>query len=601
MNTPSLSALAVPALLLAFGGTGLWAQSSWPPDEDDPPYTQQPGYPTQQPGYPPQQPGYADPGYSQQQAYGGPAYPQPNYEYGGQTAPAYSQPQPMTPEQLEQVLAPIALYPDALLAQILTASTYPAEVVAADQWLRGMGNASPEQIAAGANAQTAWDPSVKALTAYPQVLQMLAGNLQWTSDLGNVYYNQPQDVLQTVQVLRQRAEEAGNLQSTPQQEVIQEPGYIALQPPSPEVVYVPTYNPWAVYGTPIAPYPGFAFVGALGDFVGTGLQFGLSFGVAAFQPFGLLGWGLDWLGGAVLFHDAFCWSHSREVRDWGFAHGGSRYWGGRGGGWGGGRQMARFGDYQHQGIPVHGGQGGFPPARPGGPSYGRGAQGFNRGYQRGTGQPLAYSHAPSALGRPQPYGGRPQTFARGPEGYRPQAYGAPRSPYGGGSYPRAGGGYPTAYGRVPQGYRSPQSTYGAYGGGLGRGFARPSAPYSGSYGGYSRGPAYGGGYGSQPRSGGFHAFGGNHSNSFGGGRSPSWGGGGHSPSFGGGHSFSGGGHSFFGGGGGHSFGGGGHSFSGGGGHSFGGGGGHSFGGGGGHSFGGGHSSGGGGGHSHGHR
>jgi len=136
---------------------------------------------------------------------------------------------PLTAEQLEQLLAPIALYPDTLVAETLAAATYPAQVVGADHWLRAQGYASPDQIAAGADAQ-AWDPSVKALTAFPQVLAQMDRSLQWTTDLGNAYYNQPQDVLQTVQVLRQRARAAGTLQNTPQEALSYNQGYIQLAP-----------------------------------------------------------------------------------------------------------------------------------------------------------------------------------------------------------------------------------------------------------------------------------------------------------------------------------------------------------------------------------
>src|SRR5450432_4083086 len=101
-------------------------------------------------------------------------------------------------EDLQQLVAPIALYPDALVAQILAAATYPAQVADADHWRHAQGYASSDQIAAGADAQP-WDPSVKALTAFPQVLAQMSRNLQWTSDLGNAYYNQPQDVMEAVQ------------------------------------------------------------------------------------------------------------------------------------------------------------------------------------------------------------------------------------------------------------------------------------------------------------------------------------------------------------------------------------------------------------------
>ena len=232
---------------------------------------------------------YAQPQYQQ------PQYQQPQYGYGSRSTSSrsinnrnissrstllnsshtrssltrrspYHQPitQPATPaqalsaDQLEQLLAPIALYPDALLAQILTASTYPAQVAVADQWLqqmRAQGYGAPDQIAAGADEQADWDPSVKALTAFPDVLDMLNHNLDWTTALGNAYYNQPQDVMQTVQVLRDRAQQAGNLQTTPQEDVTDNQGYIDIAPPNPEVVYVPTYDPWDVYGAPIAPIP----------------------------------------------------------------------------------------------------------------------------------------------------------------------------------------------------------------------------------------------------------------------------------------------------------------------------------------------------------
>ena len=112
---------------------------------------------------------------------------------------------------------------------------------------------------------------MKALTAFPQVLAMLDRNLQWTTSLGNAYYNQPQDVLQTIQVMRQRARAAGNLQSTPQEQVSDNQGYIDIAPPDPQVVYVPNYNPWDVYGQPVSPYPGFSLLGTMGSFFGSAL------------------------------------------------------------------------------------------------------------------------------------------------------------------------------------------------------------------------------------------------------------------------------------------------------------------------------------------
>ncbi|MFZ0518411.1 MAG: DUF3300 domain-containing protein, partial [Acidobacteriaceae bacterium] len=146
--------------------------------------------------------------------------------------------QPLSPEELGQMVAPIALYPDALVAQILAASTYPTEIVEADRWVQAQGNMPPEQLGAAANQQT-WDPSVKALIAFPSVLAQMDKNIQWTTDLGNAYYNQPDDVMSAVQSMRARAQSAGTLHNTPQQVVSNDAGNIVIAPANPEVVYVP--------------------------------------------------------------------------------------------------------------------------------------------------------------------------------------------------------------------------------------------------------------------------------------------------------------------------------------------------------------------------
>jgi hypothetical protein len=276
--------------------------------------------------YPYQQPAYGQPGYPPQQTYG-----QSQSYYGQQpyAQPGYAQPQmqgqPLDAQQLEQLVAPIALYPDSLVAEVLAASTYPQQIAEADQWRQAQGYAPSQQIAAGAEVQN-WDPSVKGLTAFPQVLAQMDRNVRWTTDLGNAYYNQPQDVLEAVQAMRQRAQASGNLQSTPQENVSYDQGNIEVAPTNPQVVYVPTYNPWVVYGQPMAPYPGFSVLGAVGSFLGSAVSFGLGVGMAGFNqtPFGLLGWGLSWLSQAVLFNHANYFSHSSTVADWGFAHGGGR-------------------------------------------------------------------------------------------------------------------------------------------------------------------------------------------------------------------------------------------------------------------------------------
>ena len=150
-------------------------------------------------------------------------------------------------EELDQLLAPIALYPDALLAQILMGSTYPLEVVQAARWVKAYPNVSGPQLEE-AMQQQPWDPSVKSLTAFPQVLAMMDGNLEWTQRLGEAFLAQQPDVMATVQTLRAKAQAAGYLQSTPQQTVIAEPQVIRIEPVTPQIVYVPVYNPTVVYG-----------------------------------------------------------------------------------------------------------------------------------------------------------------------------------------------------------------------------------------------------------------------------------------------------------------------------------------------------------------
>ena len=167
-------------------------------------------------------------------------------------APPYTQ---QTPEQLQQLVAPIALYPDSLVAQILAASTFPEQVVEADRWVQAHPDLKGDALAQAVDQQP-WDPSVKALTAFPSVLGNMDKNLSWTSSLGDAYYNQQQDVTDAVQVMRQRAQAAGDLKTTPQQVVTAQGSTIVIEPADPDVVYVPAYDPWIVYGDPLLPWPG---------------------------------------------------------------------------------------------------------------------------------------------------------------------------------------------------------------------------------------------------------------------------------------------------------------------------------------------------------
>ena len=487
-------ALAIALLLLPLGQGELFAQQAPPPGQE---WSQN------------------DP-YNRQYA--------PDQQSGDGQQPYAQQPYPLAQsrnaEQLEQLVAPIALYPDTLVAQVLAASTYPAQVVDADHWRQAQGYASPDQIAAGADAQT-WDPSVKALMAFPQVLAQMDRNLQWTTDLGNAYYNQPQDVLEAVQVMRQRAQAAGNLQSTPQEAVSYDQGNIELAPVNPQLVYVPAYNPWAVYGDPVSPYPGFSLLGALGSFFGSSpVSYGLGTAMAAFSstPWGWLAWGLSWLTQSVLFNHENYYSQSTSVDDWSSPNGGPR---------------AASGGGAIAGVPnSYGRPGGGYNATPGNGfvhqppnSYGRSGGGYNAA----TGNGFIH-RPPNGYGRAQ--GGynatRGNTFVHRP----PYSYATNRQ-LGGSSR-----GYPTrvGYARPPLEARnrlqSPlsrqQSSYRA-----------PSASYQRSNFGQpsyraSLGKSFAGSFGKSAHSGGSHLFGGGHApKSFSGGKSFSSG---HSHSGGGGHS-----------------------------------------------------------------
>ncbi len=247
----------------------------------------------------------------------------------GESAPTATYATP-TPEQLYQLVAPIALFPDNLLAQVLAASTYPDQVSAAYTWLQQNSNLKGEQLLQAVNQQP-WDASVKGLTQFSDVLSQLATNLSWTSALGDAYFNEPQSVMNAVQVMRQRAYQAGNLKSNQQQNVTVEnkaPGQappppassgeaqttivqppaqtIIIEPAQPTVVYVPTYNPTVVYGAPVPVYPGYT----TGQMVATGLiSFGLGIAVGAAISggggccrWGWNSWGCGWNNSSVTYN-----------------------------------------------------------------------------------------------------------------------------------------------------------------------------------------------------------------------------------------------------------------------------------------------------------
>jgi hypothetical protein len=330
---------------------------------------------------------------------------------------------PQSPQQLQQLVAPIALYPDSLVAQTLAAATYPQQVQEANTWLQQYGSQPPAQLAAQVNTMP-WDPSVKALTAFPSVLDMLARGQQWTIALGNAYYNQPADVMTAVQSMRYLAQQAGQLRSTPQEAVVEDGPSIIIQPVNPELVYVPYYNPWAVYGAPIPvfvgfyrppPPPGF-FLG-----VGIGIGFGIGIGIGAWGGFGwgYHAWAPNWRSNTIIVNNRTYISNSTTVYNRG-----------------------HFGAY-NQGFD-HAGPRGFAHAafNPRAPMYnGHPMSAANRPAAGGFNRPGAYNRPAGPAGRP---GG---SVSRPPASYNRPA--APSRPAGGYSRPPVNNSHPPAANNRP--------------------------------------------------------------------------------------------------------------------------------------------------------
>lgn len=227
---------------------------------------------------------------------------------------------PPTADQLYQMVAPIALFPDKLVALVLAGATYPDQITAANTWLTQNPSLKGQALVTAANQQS-WDPSVKGLTAFPAVLSQMATNIAWTTTLGQAYYNDPTDVMNAIQVMRQRAQASGGLRTNGQIKVTQvsrtsapadyspapnappvyegeavvspPPQTIVIEPAQPDVVYVPSYDPAVVYGAPVPVYPGYVYhrpVYSPGAVVTTGaITFGV--GVAVGAMFSHVGWG----------------------------------------------------------------------------------------------------------------------------------------------------------------------------------------------------------------------------------------------------------------------------------------------------------------------
>jgi hypothetical protein len=252
-----------------------------------------------------------------------------------QEPPALPPPgQTLTPNQLEDLVAPIALYPDELLSQIMVAATYPLEVVEAFQWQQRNPGLTGPALTQAAQQQN-WDPSVQALVVFPDVLKRLNDDVTWTTNLGNAFLAQQQDVMDAVQRMRQRAQQAGRLQSTPQENVVPtndggQP-YISIEPADPDVIYVPVYDPEWIWGPPLwYPYPRWYWpprtflTGGLYFGFGGGINVGLFFG-GGWHGWGGWGWHPGWGNRTVIVNNAFIHQNNFNASHLGNAHGTSTW------------------------------------------------------------------------------------------------------------------------------------------------------------------------------------------------------------------------------------------------------------------------------------
>lgn len=236
---------------------------------------------------------------------------------------------PLAPQQLDDLVAPVALYPDPLLGEVLAASTYPAEIVEANQWVLDHPHWKPSKLMDNAKKQN-WDPSVQGLVAFPDVLAMLSQDLSWTTQLGNAFLSGQGDVMQAVQRMRAQAEAKGTLHSTPQENVSAEQqngqSMITIQPANPDEWYVPNYNPGYVWGPPVwgayppLPYPGID----VGIDWWPGIDLGLWFGGWGGWGWGGWGWTPNWYGGGLFVDHSFF--HRYGFRDYGGGWMGQSAW-----------------------------------------------------------------------------------------------------------------------------------------------------------------------------------------------------------------------------------------------------------------------------------
>jgi Protein of unknown function (DUF3300) len=432
-----------------------------------------------------------------------------------QPAPTEPTAVPLGPDQLDNLVAPIALYPDPLLGQVLAASTYPLELVEAQQWLEQNPNLKGLELINAAKQQN-WDPSVQAMVAFPDVLAMLNRDVRWTTDLGNAYLAQQNDVMDAVQRMRVRAQQNGRLASTPQQTVTTQTqngqSAVVIEPTNPQVIYVPTYNPVYVWGPPVwgiyPPlwYPAFSFGFGFGPgiflssfFPGFGFGFGLGGWALGW------GWGIGWLAHSLFLNNIF-FSHfgfhgfySGGLYRGAFPAAGREAWQHdpyhrAGVGYGNARVAARYNTARFAEGRAAAGSRGVGSAYNASRGYAGNARGFNGGA-------AARSYAPSAQSR---YGsGYNGNTARSFSGER---YSSPSRSFAGQNYRGQSYGGQSYRGETGQRFGSASRSYSAprsFGGNSSRSF-------SGNARSFSSGHSGGGSHFSGGHSGGGHSGGGHH-------------------------------------------------------------------------------------------
>ena len=200
-------------------------------------------------------------------------------------------------DQLDSLVAPIALYPDPLLTQTLVASTYPLELIQLQQWLGRNKDLKGQALTDAVSKQT-WDPSIQAMAALPDVVKRLADDIQWTTDLGNTFLAQQKDVMDAIQRMRAKAKGTGALASNQQQKVetqtVESKQVIVIEQSNPQVVYVPSYNPTVVYGAPVYPSPPIYYPPSTGAVIAaSAISFGVGLAMGA-------AWSLAWLVFSVM-------------------------------------------------------------------------------------------------------------------------------------------------------------------------------------------------------------------------------------------------------------------------------------------------------------